>query len=784
MVAEDESSRNPSGSESEPIKRKLGKFADQNVEVVRKDATTQYHEADGGDDGDEQNTFVDSINPVKFYDRARRILGWRLGSLLALTAFLLRGAAYQTTYRSFDFGMRFYGINGPRSQLYHNILSGVFMLQPLWGIMSDSLPFERKKLPFCVAASLIAMAALGYTAIRGGSLYEHDRAHETFKHDSENNAYIREHAVPVLLFVLSLAAGFLQNAVCGLFTDARYTDIIRNRPKCGPTVIMYSWTNNVLGQIFSIVAMGWVIEYYGHFAIMYVVLGLAVIGTIPFLLGWLREGHDDGEDVFQEDEARRQARREKRALRKAAALENNYGGVAQAGAAGGGVAREESSASSAPDAGANLTFGANVVRSPVGLAMGRNSAILANAAAQYNVPGSSDAMSSSASSSSNSGDEGGTRTRAADDPMTSEMEAGAESPVSPHRGRHQRQRGNKRAKPVPPELTALAIYIVCTAVGMIVVSLANLTPVKTALISGALGLTAMILAGCLLTPVLARVMWFFFIGPSFTFTIDGAIFYFMIDTKEQYPQGPGFSTMFVATWLPLFCNVFNLFGFWFYSSFMRHCRVYLLLYTSSVIGLVCNLAGALQFSRVAPSAAADSVLILLSAAIYEFSHVWCMLSYFAIMSLLCPRNLEAIMLALMHAITLMGFAQGRAHGAMVLELLGVRPSGQKDEGAQFENLWKAALIHSFMLMLPMLVLPWFIPNVHLTENFAQKSAVSGSIFRRAYGAPAEGDRGIEGGVETTETGAEDRDGEREKVGNDLERIQQRLTDGGEEGERS
>ncbi|CAD7965495.1 unnamed protein product [Amoebophrya sp. A120] len=626
----------------------------------------------------------DAMNPWKFYNRSKRILGWRLTALISITAITLRGAAYAMTYRCFDFGMRFYGIDGPRTQIYHNILSGVFMFQPLWGIMSESLPFVHRKLPFCLFSSVIAISAIFYAAIRGNGLYEHDREKSSFKSPSESNQYLRESAIPVMVFVFALSAGFLQNAICGLFMDARYTDIIRKRPKCGPHVIMFSWTHNMIGQLLAIGLIGWMIERYGHFLPMYAIGGLCVVSLIPFLLGWLREGKDDGEDIFMEDAGRK------------GRLANNVGTSNQ----------DEDRANA-------MTTGAVLPGDAVGTTY-----VPFRERRDEEAPGAY------------LQDHSATETAPEDQTGYSSAGGGARSSVAGELEEKSR---------IPNEIVFLSLYIVGVSVGMIVLSIAKLTPLNTCLISFLMSISAIGVAASVLTPVIAKVVVFFYFGTFFTFTIDGAVFYFMIDSKEQYPEGPGFSTMFVATWLPLFSNVMNLFGFWFYSSYMQNVRVYTLMYASSAIAMVCNLAGALQFSRVIPTPAMDQFLILMSAAVYEFTHVWFLMSFFALMSLLCPRRLEAVMFALLHSVTLMGFAQGRANGAVVLDFLSIHPRAEEGESAQFKNLWIAALIHSVMSFIPILLLPWLVPNIHLTTNMAQKDAVSGSVYRSFLGLETEFD---------------------------------------------
>merc|ERR1712048_433327 len=58
-----------------------------------------------------------------------------------------------------------------------------------------------------------------------------------------------------------------------------------------------------------------------------------------------------------------------------------------------------------------------------------------------------------------------------------------------------------------------------------------------------------------------------------------------------------------------------------------------------------------------------------------------------IMSRLCPRGLEATMFALLASASNLGSNISNYSGAFLLDVLGVRPNGGKNESDQFENLW-------------------------------------------------------------------------------------------------
>ena len=78
---------------------------------------------------------------------------------------------------------------------------------------------------------------------------------------------------------------------------------------------------------------------------------------------------------------------------------------------------------------------------------------------------------------------------------------------------------------------------------------------------------------------------------------------------------------------------------------------------------------------------------------------------------------------------------GQYNGAFVLHHLSIRPSGDLNEGAQFENLWAAALIQCALPTITLIMIPYFIPDKKQNERLITEDAtgVEGSEYRKWQG---------------------------------------------------
>ena len=73
-------------------------------------------------------------------------------------------------------------------------------------------------------------------------------------------------------------------------------------------------------------------------------------------------------------------------------------------------------------------------------------------------------------------------------------------------------------------------------------------------------------------------------------------------------------------------------------------------------------------------------------------------------------------------------------GALLLESLGVNPTGSIGESAQFENLWKASLAASLIPIITVVALFQFIPDVKQGDPLVdpEAAATQGSLWKQFW----------------------------------------------------
>merc|ERR1711957_6679 len=86
------------------------------------------------------------------------------------------------------------------------------------------------------------------------------------------------------------------------------------------------------------------------------------------------------------------------------------------------------------------------------------------------------------------------------------------------------------------------------------------------------------------------------------------------------------------------------------------------------------------------------------------------------LSQLCPKGMEATMYALLAGCHNLGNTISSSCGALLLHRLNCSPSGSKGESAQFENLWKAAIISSVLPLLACVFLSPLMPDARQDES--------------------------------------------------------------------
>merc|ERR1712232_288913 len=111
----------------------------------------------------------------------------------------------------------------------------------------------------------------------------------------------------------------------------------------------------------------------------------------------------------------------------------------------------------------------------------------------------------------------------------------------------------------------------------------------------------------------------------------------------------------------------------------------------------------------------DHVFVLGASTLQSVILNWMWLPSVVIMSQLCPRGMEAIMYANLAGCHNLGSTFSKNFGALLMEYMGVKPSGANAESAMFSDMWKLSLLATMLPLLPVVLVPWFIPDKTSTE---------------------------------------------------------------------
>ena len=232
------------------------------------------------------------------------------------------------------------------------------------------------------------------------------------------------------------------------------------------------------------------------------------------------------------------------------------------------------------------------------------------------------------------------------------------------------------------------------------------------------GSVAMILGfNLLIGGVTAQIQTYVLIQSMFSMSISSAEFFFMTDTVEQFPEGPHFSKSFYVIAMGLtgsFCSVLGTVS---YSFFMANWRYRTVFYFSNIVSVLLgllNIAFVLHWNRLI--GVPDSIFVIGSEVIQVVIGTWTNMPLIVAIASLCPKDMEAIMYALLAGSSNLGGSLSHYTGASLLTYLGINPSGAIAESHQFTNLWKAVTIVTLLPLLTIVTVPFLIPDTSQKES--------------------------------------------------------------------
>lgn len=240
-----------------------------------------------------------------------------------------------------------------------------------------------------------------------------------------------------------------------------------------------------------------------------------------------------------------------------------------------------------------------------------------------------------------------------------------------------------------------------------------------------------------LNPIIAKVNAFSLIQTCLSLSLGGASFYFAMDGEKEFPDGPHFTVQFYNIVLPMVGSVCTLLGIWIYNKQASQWSYQKMYVVGNLIITVTFFLDIIFYLRLNKKLGlSDHIFVLGSSSIQSVLTEWLWMPSVVLLSQLCPKGMEAIMYANLAGCHNLGSTIAANLGAVMLEWLEIRPNGEEGESAQFDNLWLAALISSLLPLLPVTLVPWFIPDKRNTERILDREnmpANEGSLLRRWRG---------------------------------------------------
>lgn len=183
-------------------------------------------------------------------------------------------------------------------------------------------------------------------------------------------------------------------------------------------------------------------------------------------------------------------------------------------------------------------------------------------------------------------------------------------------------------------------------------------------------------------------------------------------------------------------SIFSLLSLSIYNRFLTDWNYQSILAVTTIIQTFIQFINCLVFSREnLKLGMPDKYFVVCSNAV---STVVMMLGWMpctVLLAQLVPKGLESTMYALLAGSSNFSFQLSKFSGALLLKYLEVEPNGSKNEGHQFQNLYKASLVGVFLPLISLFLIPCLVPNKRQTEKIQLDEVggpTSGSVWDRYF----------------------------------------------------
>lgn len=225
----------------------------------------------------------------------------------------------------------------------------------------------------------------------------------------------------------------------------------------------------------------------------------------------------------------------------------------------------------------------------------------------------------------------------------------------------------------------------------------------------------------LFPPVFAKIQTFFIIQNMFSVSIESGSFFFFTDNKTSYPDGPHFSEFFYITVIGITSSIFGLIGIFSYRIFMSKLKYREMFVITNILYMMVSLLNIIIFKRWNISMGiSDKVFILGAESSQHVIGILNAIPMTLLTSHLCHHGMEATTYALLAGSSNLGYLLSQYQGAFLLDLLKINPNGGPNDFMTFDNLWLASLISAIFPCIPIILIPYLIPDCNQEESIVDK----------------------------------------------------------------
>ena len=219
------------------------------------------------------------VSTKTYFSDLSSVFSWRFLSWLAVQNFAMYGGVSALIMAVSLPLFKEMGIDASRQQLYSTMTLSPFALKPFIGVTSDLFPIRGYHKRYLALISIL-IGLVGCSALL--ALYHNSSVKEAAV--DLVAAYRLSDLLVICFFCMNVTAANLD-----ILGEGKYSEIMRQHPESGSSVITFKFVLGLLGSIVTNTYVGPLTDI-GYFRLLFwIALGLLITPFYPTLRGWLPE---------------------------------------------------------------------------------------------------------------------------------------------------------------------------------------------------------------------------------------------------------------------------------------------------------------------------------------------------------------------------------------------------------------------------------------------------------------------------------------------------------------